>query len=486
MPIAGNRRKPALHLIILATTFIMLWLSAGAASAEDDAIASLRQTGKAFASVAKSVSPAVVFIQVEKDAQPASNQFPAGPNGNEEFFRFFFGPGFHGQSPSQPRNQPMIGQGSGFIISKDGYILTNNHVVGDADKVTVKLQDGREFDAKTIGADPHSDVAVVKIDGKDLPYLKLGNSDDLQVGEWVIAIGNPFGLSHTLTVGVVSAKGRSGVGLADYENFIQTDAAINPGNSGGPLVNLDGEVVGMNTAIFSRSGGYMGIGFAIPVNMLISVKDQLIKEGKVTRGYLGVVIQPLTQDLADSFGLKMQQGILISQVSDDSPAAKAGLKPGDVIIELDGKPAGNIGQFRNQIAMTKPGETRTLNVLRDGKNKRVKVKIGTLTEEAQAGMGGASSSQTELGLRVQTLTPDLAEQLGISDTTGVVVTEVEPGSVAALAQIEPGTIIRQVNRKPVKSAQAFEKMISATSKGDTVLLLIEKDGFARFVALRMP
>jgi serine protease Do len=453
----------------------------------DSAVDSLRQTGKAFASVAKTVSPAVVNIQVEKSVQPAAGQWHGAPFGdNEEFFRFFFGPGFRGQLPMQPpaQQQPVVGQGSGFIISEDGYILTNNHVVGDADKISVKLQDGREFNADLVGADPQSDVAVLKVDGRNLPLLKLGDSDRLEVGEWVIAVGNPFGLSHTLTVGVVSAKGRSSVGLADYENFIQTDAAINPGNSGGPLVDLDSKVIGMNTAIFSRSGGYMGIGFAIPVNMVAAIKDQLLKDGKVTRGYLGVVIQPLTRDLAESFGIKLQQGILISQVSEDTPADRAGLKAGDVIVELDGKPVSDVGQFRNQIAMTVPGTTRVLKVLRDGRTERISVDVGTLSSNA----AGASApvSQDRIGLKVQPLTPELAQQFGTDDSSGVVITNVTAGSVAARAGLEPGTIIRQVNRKPVDSAEAFNRTIASLAKGETVLLLVEKEGNARFVALRMP
>jgi serine protease Do len=471
----------------IAALFSMVLLAAQPLYA-DSAVDSLRQTGKAFASVAKTVSPAVVNIQVEKNVKPADGQWHGSPFGdNEEFFRFFFGPGFRGQLPMQPpaQQQPVVGQGSGFIISEDGYILTNNHVVGDADKVTVKLQDGREFKAEIVGTDPQSDVAILKIDGKNLPLLKLGDSDQLEVGEWVIAVGNPFGLSHTLTVGVVSAKGRSSVGLADYENFIQTDAAINPGNSGGPLVDLDGKVVGMNTAIFSRSGGYMGIGFAIPVNMVTAIKDQLLKDGKVTRGYLGVVIQPLTQDLAESFGLKSQQGILISQVSENTPASEAGLQAGDVIVELDDKSVNDIGQFRNLIAMTPPGSFRSLKVLRDGKNRQVKIRIGTLASDAQ-GSSAPALPQAQLGLRVQTLTPELAKQLGTSDSRGVVVTQVEAGSVAALAQIETGTIIRQVNRKPVTSVETFRKLISAIPKDGNILLLTEKDGYARFIALRMP
>jgi len=275
-----------------------------------------------------------------------------------------------------PRKFQQRGQGSGFIISKDGYILINNHVVGDADLIKVKLSDGREFKAKVIGTDPQSDVAVIKIDATNLPVLRLGDSDKLEVGEWVIAIGNPFGLSQTVTVGVVSAKGRSRIGINDYEDFIQTDAAINPGNSGGPLVNIHGEAVGMNTAIFSRSGGYMGIGFAIPINMAKAIKDQLLKKGKVTRGWLGVVIQDIDEELAKSFGLEKTEGVLIAEVSEGSPAEKAGLKQGDIILRLNGKKVDDLGELRNKIALTAPGTKVKLEVLRENKRRTIQVTIG--------------------------------------------------------------------------------------------------------------
>ena len=309
------------------------------ASAQDAGIENLRETGKAFRSVAKKVSPAVVFIKVEKEIeQPGmgNNPFEGSPFG-DEFFRRFFGQMPQQRSPhqQQPQKRHSMGQGSGFIISADGYIMTNNHVVGDADKVSVQLLDGREYDAKIIGTDPPSDVALIKIDADEkLPFLKLGNSDKLEVGDWVLAFGNPFGLSHTLTAGIVSAKGRSGIGLNDFENFIQTDAAINPGNSGGPLVNLDGEVIGMNSAIYTRSGGYMGIGFAIPINMAKDIYQQLVEHGSVTRGRLGVLIQDLNKELAESFDIDQREGILIAQVMEDSPAEKAGLKQGDIILQL--------------------------------------------------------------------------------------------------------------------------------------------------------
>lgn len=457
--------------------------------AKDGGIESLRKSSKAFAEVAKEVSPAVVFIQIEKTVQQPDFQFfsPFGQGSpfGDEFFRRFFGmPG--PERPQQYHRSPhqrIVGQGSGFIISKDGYILTNNHVVGDADKVIVKLLDGREFTAKTIGADPHSDVAVIKIDAVDLPVLKLGDSDAIEVGEWVVAIGNPFGLSHTLTVGVVSAKGRSSIGIADYENFIQTDAAINPGNSGGPLVNLDGKVVGMNTAIFSQSGGYMGIGFAIPINMAKSIKDQLIQTGSVVRGYLGIIIQEMTPELAKSFGMKDQKGILVSQVSEDSPAEKAGMKQGDVIIEFNGKPVDQVGHFRNEVALKRPGSLENITILRNGKRKVLSITIGKLKDKEVA-MAGSPHNLKKLGITVQNLSPKLARQFGLEGKKGVVVTDVAPDSAAAFANIKPGGIILEVNRKPVENTEEFKKALAGIPENSAVLLLIKEGDYARYVTLK--
>ncbi|MCK5913696.1 MAG: Do family serine endopeptidase, partial [Desulfuromusa sp.] len=374
-------------ILVLTLTLLTLGFSGSFAVAQDAGLDSLRETGKAFRSVAKQVGPAVVYIRVEKEIKQqgmADNPFGGHPFG-DEFFRRFFGQPPQQQGPHKKVPQRReSGQGSGFIISADGYIMTNNHVVGDADKVTVQLLDGREYTAKIIGTDPPTDVALIKIDADEkLPFLPLGNSDQLEVGDWVLAFGNPFGLSHTLTAGIVSAKGRSGIGLTDYENFIQTDAAINPGNSGGPLINLDGEVVGMNTAIFSRSGGYMGIGFAIPINMAQNIYQQLVKHGGVTRGRLGVLIQDLTKDLAESFDIDQRVGILIAQVVGDSPAEKAGLKQGDVILKFNGNKVDKVAKFRNQIAMTRPGTDVEFLVLRDTKKKKIKAKIGTMETDSE-------------------------------------------------------------------------------------------------------
>ena len=357
------------------------------ANALDGGLESLRQTGKAFASVARAVSPSVVFIQAEsKTPSPAVAGRPSPFE--DDIFKRFFGDRLPGvPRRGQPRaERRAIGQGSGFVfahkaglLSQKTYILTNNHVVEKADKIRVKLQDGRQFEADITGRDPQSDVAVIEISIGGLPALPLGDSANLDVGEWVVAIGNPFGLNHTLTVGVVSAKGRTSIGINDYEDFIQTDAAINPGNSGGPLVNLDGQAVGINTAIFSRSGGYMGVGFAIPINLAKAIAQQLIDEGQVTRGFLGVVIQQLTPELAESFGLQQGQGILVAQVSEDTPASRAGLRQGDVIVEYRGEAVKEVGRFRNRVALTPPGSRERLTVIRDGERKDLTVAIGTLT-----------------------------------------------------------------------------------------------------------
>ncbi len=485
MSLKPIERWKLLPLFVLAVLVAL----PGMAGAQQQGIESLRQTGEAFRAVAKKVSPAVVFIKVEKSADEGNmSQIPQffspfdNPFGGDQFFHRFFGTPPQGQNPGRMPKRHIVGQGSGFIISPDGLIMTNNHVVGDADKVTVRLLDGREFTAKVVGTDPPTDVAMIRIDAKNLPFLELGDSNQLQVGDWVLAVGNPFGLSHTITAGIVSAKGRSGIGLNDYENFIQTDAAINPGNSGGPLVDLDGRVVGMNTAIYSRSGGYMGIGFAIPINMAKKVRDQLLEHGKVTRGHLGVYIQQMTQDLADSFGLKQTEGILVSKVVDGSPAARAGLKQGDVLLKLDGRKVGKVAKFRNAIAMTAPGTKLRLEVLRNGKTRQVEVTVGKQKADAQ-GSPTPAGSEGHLGLTLQALTPDLATQLGYQGEKGALVVGVEDGSPAAEAGIERGDLIQEVNRKPVSSPQDFGKALQNNGK-KPILLLVRHGDAPRYVAIR--
>jgi len=477
--------------------FLVFWTAAFLASTagshamsgvEEQDIALLDRTAKAFSAVAKKVTPAVVFVQVEKTMERGGGTSPFQFQDpfeffNDPFFEKFFGP--HGRPRQQaPQKFRQMGQGSGFLIKEDGYILTNNHVVGDADVIKVKLSDGREFEAELVGTDPQSDVAVIKIDAAGLPVLALGDSDALEVGEWVIAIGNPFGLQETVTVGVVSAKGRSRVGINDYEDFIQTDAAINPGNSGGPLVNIRGEAIGMNTAIFSRSGGYMGIGFAIPINMVKAIEQQLIEGGKVTRGWLGVVIQDIDEELASSFGLEDTDGVLVAEVSESSPAAKGDLQQGDIIMKLNGQKVGNVNELRNKIALTAPGSKITLDILRDGKPKSVGITVG----EQPAGMGSEVSQNEfldKIGLVMQDLTSELAAQLGYEEDQGALVAEVKPDSPAARAGIRPGHLIEEVNRKRVHNTAELLSALAPSQQSGRILFRIRAGEMSRYVAIRI-
>jgi serine protease Do len=368
--------------------------------------------------------------------------------------------------------------------------VTNNHVVGDMDRVRVTLSDGRRFDAKLIGTDPQTEIALIKVDAQNLPTVPLGNSENLRVGEWVLAIGSPFGLSHSVTEGIVSARGRGNVGIVDYADFIQTDAAINPGNSGGPLLNLKGEVVGMNTAILSPNGGSAGIGFAIPVNMVKNIVDELQKTGKVVRGYLGVSIQDLTPDLARYFGLDQNQGVIVAEVAPGSPAEKAGLQRDDVIVSLNGQPIGEGGAFRTHVAMTNPGSTVKLGILRDGKNIEKEVAVGTLPtkkgeeEATPASNNGDDDTQRGiLGVAVEPLTPEIASQLNYQGEKGVVVTGVQPGSPAARAGIRPGALIKEVNRQPITDPSDLKSALKKGTRNDTALLLVQEGEGTRYVAV---
>jgi serine protease Do len=373
-------------------------------------------------------------------------------------------------------------QGSGFIVSAEGHILTNNHVVKDAEDIAVKLVDGREFQAKLIGTDPESDVAVIKVETDGLHVLELADSDSIEVGEWVIAIGNPFGLSHTVTAGIVSAKGRSDVGLTTYEDYIQTDAAINFGNSGGPLINLDGEVVGINTAILGP-GGNIGIGFAIPINWARNVFEQLVESGAVVRGYIGIWYEELTPALARAFGLEEDtKGVAITKVVEDTPAEKAGLNHNDVIIEFNGQPIESKDTFLKRVAVLKPGTKVKLAVLRDGKRKTYTVELGKRPPKAEIA-GVPPGTLDELGFSVRDLTDELAEKLGYKDLSGVIVTRVEPGSPAAKAGLVPRLLIVEVNRKAVKNTKEFNEAMKDVSKEDPVLLLVTDGRYAHFVVL---
>lgn len=451
---------------------------------------------KGFSGVAAKATPAVVFIQVEKQV-PAGHMYqfnnPFDLFG-DDFAERFFGvprrPRPDRRAPNRNR-QPMFkqtGQGSGFIISKDGYILTNTHVVGDVDTITVRLSDGREFKAKRIGADPRTEVALIKIESEgDLPVLEIGDPEKLQIGEWVIAIGNPFGLKETLTVGVVSAKGRSNIGITDYEDFIQTDAAINPGNSGGPLLNIDGKVVGINTAIYSRSGGYMGIGFAVPIDMAMRIKDQLVTSGRVTRGYVGVYLNPgeVTEEMAKSFGRNEAGGVLIAEVEKDGPADKAGIRSGDILTELNGVKIKGNTSFRNDVARIMPNTKVEITLFRDGKPKKVTLTVGTFPDDdAVAGQteGGGELAE-KLGFQVQELTPDIARELGYEDDDeGVVVSEVDPASVAYEKGLRSGMLIIEVNRSEVENLRDFKNAVGKR-RGKGVLLRVKTRGGTVFMNL---
>ncbi len=492
--IGFRQNKTSYYCVISASLVLLLFITPPSAFAQDTgSVDTLRQTGKAFATIAKKASPAVVGLKTEKTVTrdyPTSREWPFGDQFDpfeDDFFDYFFrrrSP--HRRSPRPKHRQ--LAQGSGFIISHDGYILTNNHLVGDADGITVKLADDREFTAKIIGTDPESDVAVIKINADNLPTLELADSDALEVGEWVIAMGNPFGLSHTVTAGIVSAKGRSNVGLTTYEDYIQTDAAINPGNSGGPLLNIDGKVVGINTAIvtgYSNYRGNIGIGFAIPVNMAKTVYGQLIEGGTVVRGFLGVNIQDLTPELAKSFGLEDTKGVLIPNVNEDSAAEKAGIKQGDIVVEFKGEPVEKARKLQNRVAMLKPGTKVKMVILRDGKRKELTVELGERPPIEQIA-AGRSHTLEKLGLTVQNLTEELAQRLGYGGLEGVIVTWVGPDSEAARKGITPGTLIMEVDRKPVKNTKDFNKTIEKAGKEGTVLLLIQTEGYKRFVALTFP
>lgn len=462
--------------------FTILWpMSIQAATSETEI---LQKTSQAFTSVVKKATPAVVHVRVEKTVGAKNYNFQGEEFFNNPFFKRFFGPEFHRQMPQQPQKRKQRGQGSGFIISKDGYILTNNHVVADADTITVTLSDKTRKEAELIGSDPQSDVALIKIDnGNDLPVLPMGDSDALDVGEWVIAIGNPFGLDQTVTVGVVSAKGRSRVGINEYENFIQTDAAINPGNSGGPMLNINGEVVGINSALFSRTGGYMGIGFAIPINMVKTINDQLKKHGEVVRGWLGVAIQDVDENLAKSFNLEKAHGILVSEVQKDSPAEEAGLKQGDIIVELNGIKMQDVNDLRNRIALIIPDTKAELTIIRNGREKAIDVTIGEQPDDFGRAAQPAGDFSEGFGLSFQELTPELAEQLGYEGETGVVVGDVEPDSPAASAGLKPGHLIQEVNRQRVENLQDVKAVIKQSANSKRMLLRVKSDRFSQYVVL---
>jgi serine protease Do len=436
-----------------------------------------------FRTLVENVSPAVVNISTKQAPQgaPGFDMGPGGPGGDPfgEFFgpfERFFGPP-HGRMPRQRS------LGSGFVIDPKGFIITNNHVVENADEILVKLSTGKELKAKVVGRDAKTDLALIEIDGGNgLRAVAMGKSGDMQPGDWVLAIGNPFGLDNTVTAGIISAIGRN-INQGPYDNFIQTDAAINPGNSGGPLLNTRGEVVGINTAIFSRSGGNIGIGFAIPIDLANEIVPQLKTKGHVTRGWLGVMIQRITPDIAESLGVDTTEGALVSEVVPDGPAASAGLKQGDIIVAYNGQPVRDSADLPRLVARTPVGDAVEVTIRRGNDQQTVSVKVGELEEGEEQAAGGASSEQ--LGLAVQTLTAEIAENLGLDrGVRGVVVTEVEPDGPAAEAGLRRGDVVAEVNRRPVHNVRQYEKALEASGKGKSVLFLVRRGENTIFLAVR--
>ena len=428
-----------------------------------------------FAGLAENLSPTVVNVKVTKveKATFQRHHMPEGPFG--DFFERFFK-----EMPRMPEGHRTQGAGSGVIISKDGYILTNNHVVEGAREVTVTLSDKKEYTAEVIGLDPKTDLAVLKIEAKkSLPAATLGNSEDLKVGDWVVAIGNPFGLNHTVTSGIVSAKGRV-IGAGPYDDFIQTDASINPGNSGGPLFNMVGEVVGINTAIIPQG---QGIGFAIPVNTAKPLIPQLVSDGEVTRGYLGVNIQSVTPELAKALGVEDRKGALVADVTPGSPAEKGGIKRGDIIVAYEGKEVTNHHSLPAMVAATPVDEKVTVTVMRDGKERQLSVKVGKLPSESAKLDKSAKPAKGRWGLRLHELTPEIGQQMHLQADQGVLVVGVEPGSPAHKAGIRKGDVIVEVNRQPVTSVGEVKENISKSEKKDQLLLLVQRKGGKMYVPL---
>ncbi len=441
------------QLLVIGLSFC--WVTTAAAQPPD------------FVALAEQLKPSVVNISTEKTVKQRTPAFPRSPGGDifDDFFERFF----EGMPRQGPRTQSSLG--SGFIISEDGYILTNEHVVNSADEIKVKLSDGREFSGEVRGLDPKLDLALIKIEtGENLPVANLGDSDSIRVGEWVMAIGNPFGLEQTVTVGIVSAKGRV-IGAGPYDDFIQTDASINPGNSGGPLFNVEGEVVGINTAIVA---GGQGIGFAIPIDMAKQIIPQLRDEGHVTRGWLGVTVQALNDELADSFGLDDAHGALINEIVEGSPAEKAGLKRGDIIIEFDGKAVDELNDLPRLVAATPVDKTVKIEIYRDGKMRTVKVKIGKLDEGEKKLIAGDKEKSGALGITAANITPELKERYSLQGDEGILITRIDPEGPAAEANLRVGDLIIEADGREVTSITEFEKIVGKVPPGRVLRLLIQR------------
>ena len=477
-------RRAALLLFPAVLTALGLSLSPTAARAANpetvDSQSVLRALEDAFVSVADRVTPAVVNVSVK-----AKRVAPEGESSeSQERFREFFGPELFERffRRRQPR-EDVRSTGSGVIVDPQGYILTNNHVVEHAESVEVRLSDDRKFKASIVGRDPKTDLAVLKIEApaSSLPVALLGDSDKLRAGQWAIAIGNPFGLDRTVTIGHISATGRTQVGVATYEAFIQTDASINPGNSGGPLLNIEGKVIGINTAIVSSG---QGIGFSIPINMAREIMTQLISKGRVVRGWLGIVIQELTSELAEGFGVKKDSGVLVADVMNSSPAESAGLKAGDIIVEFNGAPIRSVTELQKRVASVEPGHATPLVVIRDKVSTPLSVKIGEQpSEEAMA----SEPAEESLGLTVEPLTPEATQRFRLTAKSGVVVTDVAPGSSGDQAGIRAGDAVLEINRQPVKDVDSFRRIMASVKPGEAVPVYLQRGGGRNeYVVLSVP
>ena len=449
----------------------------------DRPITTLRDFNNAFVDIAAKVRPAVVTVSTER----IMRQQTFNPFGNDPFLQQFFGYNPHQQQQPQEKEYRQQGLGSGVIISSDGIIITNNHVVDGADSIYVQTNDGERLSASVIGTDKQTDIAVLKVNRDHLPYLQFGNSDELKVGEIVLAIGSPMSenLAYSVTQGIVSAKGRSNVGLAEYEDFIQTDAAINPGNSGGPLVNLNGELIGINTAILTRSGGNQGIGFAVPSKMAESVMSALVNDGKVTRGWLGVYIQDVNEDMAKAFNLRDNKGALVSEVQSGSPADDAGLMSGDVIIDVDGRAIDNSTELRSIIASAGPDRDVRLKVIREGSTKNLTVRLGELPDSA-INTGSSTDLEESLGFSFNNLNRQTADQYNLDrSANGVVVTGIDQHSNAYRAGLREGDLIKSLNRSNIENRDDLIDMLKNFQKGDNLLLRITRDSRNLFIAFSL-
>ncbi len=462
--------------VLIVSLNLAYWLPTYASEPKisQKSITVLSELGQAMAEISEAVKPSIVNISTTRTVQIKGQ---INPFFDDPFFRRFFGDQF-----KMPKERKTASLGSGVIVTSDGYILTSNHVIQGADEINVTLSDEREFKGKIIGNDAMTDIGIIKIDANNLPAVTWGDSDALKVGETVLAIGSPYGLSQTVTMGIVSAVGRANVGIADYEDFIQTDAAINPGNSGGALVNVKGELVGINTAIFSTTGGYQGIGFAVPTNMAKNVMDSLINKGKVIRGWFGVTIQPLTTELAKQFNLKDDKGALIGDVIENSPAEKAGLLRGDVIIEYEGKKIDEPYQLRNMVANTSPGQKVEVKIIRENKIEIKKVAIGEMPIDMQKLSQGEFDNLLR-GVTVQDLTPEIFNRFKLPNKLrGVIVSDVSKDSSAAMVLIQ-GDVIMEINREKINNIKDYENVVSRLHPEDNVLLLIFRNGSSLFITL---